>query len=79
MDFFWWLPCDAGGFIFEEKSRKARRDPRRIVLCEGADERVLGQLVCNRRALQAIAAVSAIDLVGMELIDTQEDVELVDP
>lgn len=70
---------------------KARRDPRRIVLCEGMDERVLRAaakaseagiarivLVGNRSALQAAAEALAVDLAEMELIDP-EDTELAEP
>lgn len=61
---------------------KARRDPRRIVLCEAEDERVMRAvakataegiarivLVGDRRRLQASAEALAIDLAGVELID----------
>lgn len=65
---------------------KARCDPRRVVLCEAEDERVMRAaakataegiarivLVGDRSRLQAAAEAQAIDLAGMTLIDPDDD------
>jgi len=61
---------------------RARRDPRRIVLCEGEDERILSAaakaaeqgiaqviLVGNRAAIAAAAERYGVDLAAVEVID----------
>lgn len=64
---------------------RARRSPRRIVLCEGEDERILQaavraseyriakvMLVGNRGRMAALAARQGLDLMGLDLIDPDD-------